>query len=373
MPDSANKAHADNPAAPAKPPPLIWAFIPFWIAQNQLQGDSYDTGDFKSELALAFHHLGLPWIWQPITHGNLAQAIEQALASSKQRPVVVFNFCDGIDDPNETPGLSVVSALERSGLCFTGANTDFFRISTSKIWMKELFQEAHVPTAPFMVVPNADTLEGLTEGLEWPLFLKPDVSAASYGISLRSVVHSMPELLAYRDELKTGHFAQYFAQATFVAEQFIEGPEFTLFVGGQWDQAGSLWSLPPVQRVFHHSVPSAERFLSYDRYWGHYREESAPPAGEAFYKYQAAPEDLQASLIQLGESAYRAVRGVGYGRVDIRQDQRSGRLYVLEVNANCGLSGDDQTSLGNILYFAGLSFPELIGKIIEKTQGSFDQ
>lgn len=367
MLDSSNKAASANPAQT-----LIWAFIPFCIRQGRLLGDSYDTADFKAELAWAFQQLGLPWIWQAVTHSNLNEVIAQVSASNKQQPVVVFNFCDGIDDPQDTPGLSVVHALEKSGLRFTGADARFFAISTSKIRMKTLFQAAGVATPPFAVVANSGPLDGVGADLAWPLFCKPDVSAASYGVTLRSVVHDSQALQAYREELKTGPFGQYFAQADFLAERFIQGPEFTLFVGGRWDRPESLWSLPPAERIFHPSIPVAERFLSFDRYWGHYQEESAPPAGEAFYAYRPCAENVQAQLTDLGLAAYRAARGHGYGRVDIRQDSRSGEYYVLEVNANCGLSGDDQTSLGNILKIAGLSFAQLLGLIVADAWSTAD-
>jgi D-alanine-D-alanine ligase len=62
--------------------------------------------------------------------------------------------------------------------------------------------------------------------------------------------------------------------------------------------------------------------------------------------------------------AYCAVRGTGYGRVDIRMDQKHGSLYVLEVNANCGLSSDEQSSVGKILELSGYSFVDLIGEIL---------
>jgi D-alanine-D-alanine ligase len=43
-------------------------------------------------------------------------------------------------------------------------------------------------------------------------------------------------------------------------------------------------------------------------------------------------------------------------------------LYVLEVNAQCGLSEDeDYTSIGAILRFAGRSFTQLIEEIIYDT------
>jgi D-alanine-D-alanine ligase len=57
---------------------------------------------------------------------------------------------------------------------------------------------------------------------------------------------------------------------------------------------------------------------------------------------------------------------MGYGRLDIRMDKQSNKLCVLEVNAQCGLSEDENyTSIGAILRFARKSFTYLIIEIIE--------
>jgi hypothetical protein len=36
------------------------------------------------------------------------------------------------------------------------------------------------------------------------------------------------------------------------------------------------------------------------------------------------------------------------------------------VNANCGLSGDAETSCGSILEMAGMRFPQLVEKILDQ-------
>jgi D-alanine-D-alanine ligase len=46
-------------------------------------------------------------------------------------------------------------------------------------------------------------------------------------------------------------------------------------------------------------------------------------------------------------------------------DCDSGDLFVLEVNANCGLSEDDQTSTGCILKLAGMTLADLLGSILK--------
>ena len=63
--------------------------------------------------------------------------------------------------------------------------------------------------------------------------------------------------------------------------------------------------------------------------------------------------------------AYAAVNGTGYTRVDVRIDHKTGVPYVLEVNAQCGISEDeDFTSIGAILRYANQSFTELVVHII---------
>jgi D-alanine-D-alanine ligase len=51
--------------------------------------------------------------------------------------------------------------------------------------------------------------------------------------------------------------------------------------------------------------------------------------------------------------------------VDLRQDARTGELMVLGVNAQCGLSEDENfTSIGAILRFAGKPFHHAVEAIL---------
>jgi D-alanine-D-alanine ligase len=64
--------------------------------------------------------------------------------------------------------------------------------------------------------------------------------------------------------------------------------------------------------------------------------------------------------------AYAAVNGTGYTRIDLRMDQETGAIKVLEVNAQCGLSEDeDYTSIGAILRVNGTSFGEMMLEIFQ--------
>jgi D-alanine-D-alanine ligase-like ATP-grasp enzyme len=73
-----------------------------------------------------------------------------------------------------------------------------------------------------------------------------------------------------------------------------------------------------------------------------------------------APEHLAGRLADLAERAYVALEGRSYGRVDIRLDEKADELFVLEVNANCGLSGDSETSVGEMLLLSKIPVTHVI-------------
>src|SRR4051794_943264 len=150
----------------------------------------------------------MPWVWQPVVPECIDEVLAQIANYRAKQDAIVFNFCDG-DDINGYPGLSLLRALEASGIPFTGAHARFYEISTSKILIKEALTRGGVPTAPFAIVPHAGSVEGLCQRMGAPLILKPAISAAGWGLTLRSVVHNDEEIAACRDELLSGDMAQY--------------------------------------------------------------------------------------------------------------------------------------------------------------------
>jgi D-alanine-D-alanine ligase len=335
--------------------PVVWAFTPYLIRDRKLIGESYDNEQTKAEVASAFHSLGLPYIWQPIVPDSLGDVMAQVMKCRQKFDTIVFNFCDG-DDINGYPGLTVLRALEHTGIPFTGADSEFYAISTSKVTIKEALIEAGVTTAPFAILPQTGPIRGFCDRLGAPLFVKPAVSAAGWGLTLRSVVHNDAEIEACREELLSGDMAQYFLHDTIFVERFVGGPEFTVFLGGYWDEPDEIWTLPPAERVFDPAIADEQRILCNER------------LGRPYYHYEACAEELAAPLADIARRAYCAVKGTSYGRVDIRQDRETGELFVLEVNANPGISGDeDVVSVGCCLRLAGMTFADLLGSIIHQT------
>jgi D-alanine-D-alanine ligase len=234
--------------------------------------------------------------------------------------------------------------------------------------MKEAFDDAHVLTPEWSVIDkNTTSLDALFERIDPPMILKPAVSGGSMGVTVKNVVDT-PEVLAARmAELQAGYRGWDLTEGGVLVERFIKGPEYTTFIIGSSDRPESCVVYEPVERVFHQSLPETEKFLSFDRLWEIYEDETPMPDNENFYNYHPVSRELSAALKKLSVEAYTAVGGQGYGRLDIRMDSRSGALYVLEVNAQCGLSEDENyTSIGAILRVSDKSFAEMVLEIIHE-------
>jgi D-alanine-D-alanine ligase len=324
----------------------------------------YDFTQSIQEYTRVFEELKLAWTWQPVTLQNFREVLGN-IASSDTKPLVL-NLCDG-DEVNGAPGVSVIQEMDRLGLIYTGSDEHFYRITTSKIPMKKAFDKQGVSTANWRVITEKKgTLKGLGKRIGLPMIIKPAVSGGSMGVTVKNVVNTEEELIARVEEIRNGYRGWNLLADGLFVEQFIAGPEFTTFITGSSDDPEHCVVYEPVQRVFHESLPETEKFLSFDRLWEIYEDETPMPEQANFYEYTTAPAELIPAIKQLSLDGYKACGGKGYTRIDIRQDATTGKLYMLEANAQCGLSEDENyTSIGAILKVSGVSFTHVIEAILQ--------
>jgi len=327
----------------------------------------YDFTQGEAEFDRAFAALGIEYRWTPVTMATFRDVIDGIPAASHDYRPVVFNLCDG-DEINGAPGLSVIRHLERTGLPYTGSDEHFYDVTTSKITMKSAFEAACVPTSPWEVIPpGVRRVSGLFKRIPGPLILKPAVSAGSMGIGCKNVVATPRELHEQLAALREGVHGWSVDEGGIFVERFVDGPEYTTFIVGNARGSDHAIVYPPVERVFNRSLPPTERFLSFDRLWEFYEKEKPVGDGEDLWQYAPAPAELQARICDVSWAAYEAVGGNGYGRVDLRMDARTGDLLVLEVNAQCGLSEDENaTSIGAIIRFAGTTYSAVVQAILHE-------
>jgi D-alanine-D-alanine ligase len=328
----------------------------------------YDFSQSIAEYTSVFNFLTLPWKWQEvnmITFKSVIDFIDEEKNKGDFFPIVL-NLCDG-DEINGAPGVSVIKYLEEKGIVYTGADEYFYDITTSKIPMKIAFDKAGVPNAPWSYFFNDDDYhpENILSITGTPLIVKPAISGGSMGVGIKNVVETKEELSTLTENLLSGYRGWNLNSGGFIAERFINGPEFTVFISGSFDKPENAVIYTPVERIFHHSLPDKERFLSFERLWEVYETESAMAEDANFYEYGKPEETIIDALKKISWDAFVATKGKGYTRVDIRQDAASGKLYVLELNAQCGISEDENfTSIGAIIKATGKPFSLLVEEIL---------
>jgi D-alanine-D-alanine ligase len=344
----------------------IWVLVPYLETDDPNLMYYYDFSQSFDEYTKVFDELQADWIWQPVTMQNYSSIINSIRATSKDKTPVVINLCDG-DEVNGAPGISVIHALEQEELIYTGSSPFFYEITTSKIPMKKAFDEAGVSTANWEIITEEVNLEGIFERLGTPLIIKPAVSGGSMGVSIKNVVKNETELKGRLDDLKNGYRGWDLNAGGLFVEQYITGKEFTTFLIGAAKRIKQCKVFEPIERVFHHSLPEEEKFLSFDRLWEIYEDETPMPQQENFYEYKAVEdESIAEQLKKLSLEAYASVKGTGYTRIDFRMDAK-GKIYVLEVNAQCGLSEDENyTSIGAILRVSSKSFTQVVVALLEE-------
>lgn len=347
------------------PAPLVVVLAPRTETADPSLEYYHDYSHSHQEFARAFEALGLGWRWQPVTTSDYRAVLDALAEEPLPAPPVIFNLCDG-DDSNDVPGIGVIHHLDQLGLAYTGADAAFYRDTTSKIDLKRAFDDAGVATPPWAVVNEGRAaVTPLFKRLGTPLIVKPAISAGSMGITLTSVVHDARALREQVRRVHAGYRGWNLASGGVFVERFIAGREFTAFIVGDWNAAERARIYPPVERDFHAALPPEERFLSYDRLWEVYEREAPIGDCEHLWEYAAVAPELAARIQELSWRAYVAAGGIGYGRVDLRMDGQTGELFVLEVNAQCGLSEDeDYTSIGAILKFSGGSYAGLVQEIL---------
>ncbi|MEO8359645.1 MAG: hypothetical protein ABI672_06415 [Vicinamibacteria bacterium] len=347
----------------------IFVFTPYRMTASGPESITYGTPEFKTEVAGWMNSLGTAHTWVEVTPETSAAEIARVREVAMRQPVVVFNLCDGIE-VDGYPGIKTVRALEASGVPFTGADTAFYELTTPKTLMKQRLLNHNVSTSPFVAITRAAE-DGTRAGLElgYPLIIKPDVSAASFGISIKSVVKEEAACAAQAAVALAGECQQENYYEGVFAERFIPGREFTVLCASDCEAPRGVFVYPPVERVFHSALPTHERLLSYDRYWEKYETEEALPDRKPIAHYESAPTEWANDLMTLARSAYLALDGKGYGRVDIRRDERTGEFVVLEANCNCGLSTDGETSVSWILTLSGETMPRLLDRIFADAVG----
>src|SRR5437016_5123771 len=256
-----------------------------------------------------------------------------------RRADLVSNLCEGVHGQSEWEE-HVVGTLEFAGIPITGASLWTLAACRRKPIANALLQQAGLP------IPRWTVAQGkIEDDFPLPAIVKPAAEDASAGLDRGSVVVDRRALRA-RVAAMTERFDEVLVQ------EYVPGREFNVgFVGGR--------ALPLAEIDFSAMPPGSWPILTYAAKWD---RGSPDDLGSVPVCPADVPQKLADRLVRLAESAWRAMQGKGYGRVDLRLDAQ-GRLWVLEVNPNPDLN--DDAGLSRMAQAAGWDYAELVRRIAE--------
>jgi D-alanine-D-alanine ligase len=263
-------------------------------------------------------------------------------------PDVLFNL---VEQFKNNPGFdqNIVSFFEMQGLPFTGCGSTGLTLCKHKGISKKIlhYHGIHVPN--FVVIPRGQRI-GRPKQLKFPILVKPVKEEASYGISRASFVETDEQ---FRERVAFIH-EKYNSDA--IAEEYIEGRE--LYVGVMGNVR--LTVFPIRELVFREVPPNEPKIATYKAKWD---EEYRKRWGLQNQFAEGLDPALVTRIEETCKRIYRLLTIDGYARIDLRLTADN-NLYFIEANPNPILAEDEDfaQSAGK----AGLSFPQLIDKIIRQ-------
>lgn len=178
-------------------------------------------------------------------------------------------------------------------------------------------------------------LEGreLDHDLPYPVFVKPNNTDGSFGITEKSICHNADELCAavrmIRDTFRV--------HGPVLVQEYLPGKDVTVSMIGNPPADPSV-QLPIIEEDYSEVPSSLPRILGFESKW----IESSP-----YWKIRSVPTSLSADVQQqMLEQSYAAFQRLGYRdycRFDWRLDA-DGQPRLLEINPNCGWCADGMLS-----------------------------
>jgi D-alanine-D-alanine ligase len=267
----------------------------------------------------------------------------------KVRPDMVFNIAEGATGPCREG--YIPSILEHLRIPYTASDPLTLNICLDKSRTKEILAYYGLPTPRFQVVQDPDFC---SDGLEYPLMVKPLYEGSSKGIRDNSLARNRRELEERISWIRDTY------QEPAIVEEFLPGREFTVAVLGNGQEARVL---PIVEIRFDSLPPGVNPIYSYEAKW--IWDQSSNPL-RIFDCPAELPAALQAGIEKACLRAYGILRCRDWCRIDVRLDA-AGQPHVLELNPLPGIlpRPEDNSCFPKAARAAGIGYTQLINTVLD--------
>ncbi len=269
---------------------------------------------------------------------------------TSDRPDIVINLAESFAGKSALES-SVAGLLNLIDLRYTGSSPAGLMVAGDKTLSKKVLLFHGIKTPQFVTVYRG--MVDWAGDVDFPLIVKPPQEDASLGITHKSIVRDVKELLEKIAELQSEY------QQPALAEQFVEGREFYVGVLGN----ANARALPIIELDFSRFPADRPRIASWAAKWGDEGDsKGAEFEGSESIFPDNLPDELRAKMQKVAVEAFHALRLRDYARVDMRVTD-AGDVFVIEVNPNCYLEA--KSEFARAAERDGLPYDALIAQIVE--------
>ena len=224
-------------------------------------------------------------------------------------------------------------ALEFYGLPYTGSGVLSSAAAMDKLHTKNFWQGVNISTPRFSLLDETTDWSKTLKVLGGEIMVKPSREGSSLGMSRANNPASLKE---------AWELASQFDE-TVIAEQWIEGAEYTIAILGKE-------VLPPIK------LETSNTFYDYSAKY---------LSADTIYKHPCElDEEKEEYLMRLAIKSFESLGCSGWGRVDVMTNLY-GDFFVLEVNTVPGMT--DHSLMPMAAAAAGYNFDELVLKILNSS------
>ena len=229
---------------------------------------------------------------------------------------------------------TIQGALELMGIPYSGSGVMASALAMDKWRTKLLWLAAGIPTPAYALLDAQTDFDAVVQKLGLPIFVKPAREGSSIGMSKVTAA----------GELKAAWQKAAEFDALVLAEQFVEGAEYTCAIVGEQ-------ALPMIRLIPHKDFYDFEaKYLRNDT-------EYRVPCG--------LPPEQEVAITKLAKQAFDVLGCRGWARLDVMLDA-AGQPYFLEANTSPGMT--DHSLVPMAARAAGMDFDQLVLRILELTR-----
>jgi D-alanine-D-alanine ligase len=240
---------------------------------------------------------------------------------------------------------TIQGLFEMADIPYIGCGVLASACGMDKVFMKTLFRDANLPICRYVWFLRSEwenddetTVKQIEAQLGYPCFVKPANLGSSVGVSRANDEISLREAIALA--------AEY--DRKIIVEECLEMREIECSVMGNDEPRASL----PGEYLIR---DDSKKFLDYtEKYAGTGNNEFIVPA--------PVSEELTKKIQQMALTAFKAIDGSGFARVDFFLRSDTGALLVNEINTIPGLT--DASGFPKMWTGTGVEFSQVIDALV---------